>query len=98
MATKLNLQAEAVEVDEVVATVEVVAVEEVAGTENMGEVRASKLTANMRLITKVGHAIHLIHSLHTHPISQIPLHFLPYQLRLLKTKIVSKFNHKVRNK
>ena len=95
MATKLNLQAEAVEVDEVV---EVVEVEEVAGTENMGEVRASKLTANMRLITKVGQAIHLIHSLPTHPICQIPLHFLPYQLRLLKTKIVSKFNHKVRNK
>ena len=98
MATKLNLQAEAVEVDEVVATVEVVAVEEVAGTENMGEVRASKQTANMRLIVKVGQAIHLIHNLPTHPLSQILLHFLLYQLRVLKTKIVSKFNHKVRNK
>ena len=87
-----------VEVDEEGEVVEVVEVEEVAGTENMGEVRASKLTAKMKLIIKVGQAIHLIHSLPTHPLSHILLHFLPYQLRLLKTKIVSRFNHKVRNK
>ena len=81
--------------------VEVLGVEEVAegaGTEEVGEVKASKQTANMRLIVKVGQAIHLMHNLLPHPPSQILLHFLEYQFRVLKTQIVSKFNHKVRNK
>ena len=83
---------------EVVEVEEVEEVAEGAGTEKVGEVKASKQTANMRLIVKVGQAIHLIHSLPTHPLSHILLHFLPYQLRVLKTKIVSRFKHKVRNK
>ena len=87
-----------VEVEEVVEVVEVEEVAEGAGTEKVGEVKASKQTANMRLIVKVGQPIHLMHNLLTHPPSQILLHFLLYQLRVLKTQIVSKFNHKVRNK
>ena len=65
-----------------------------AGTEKVGEVKASKQTANMRLIVKVGQPIHLMHNLLTHPPSQILLHFLARQLRVLQIKIVSKFNYK----
>ena len=68
-----------VEVEEVVEVVEVEEVAEGAGTEKVGEVKASKQTANMRLIVKVGQAIHLMHNLLTHPPSQILLHFLVLQ-------------------
>ena len=85
---------EVVEVDEVVEVVEVEEVAEGAGTEKVGEVKFSKPTANRRLIAKVGKAIHLPHNLLSHPPSQILLHFLARQLRVLQIKIVSKVNYK----
>ena len=68
--------------------------EEEAGTEKVGEVKFSKQTANRRLIAKVGKAIHLPHNLLSHPSSQILLHFLARQLRVLQITIVSKVNYK----
>ena len=86
LATKLNLQAEE-EVTPVEGEVphvgEVEEVEEGGGTEKVGEEKISKLTANRRLIAKVGKSIHSpLNPLSLLP-SKILLHFLVRQLKVL---------------
>ena len=89
------IMVEMVDVADIAEEVHVVdEAEEGEGTEKVEEEEISKLTANRRLIAKVGKAIHSPHNLLSLPPSKILLHFLARQLRVLQIKIVSKFNYK----
>ena len=73
---------------------EVDEVEEGEGTEKVEEEEISKLTANRRLIAKVGKSIHSPLNLLSLLPSKILLHFLVRQLKVLQIKIFSIVNYK----
>ena len=86
------IMVEMVDVADIAEEVHVVdEAEEGEGAEKKEEEEISKLTANRRLIAKVGKAIHLPHNLLSLPPSKILLHFLVLQLNSFQITLQTHF-------